>query len=318
MKRMMFVVFAVLCFASVSHAQKAVTLEELLRAPFPENLVAAKKVSRIAWTFNQEGKRNIWVAEAPSFSARRLTPYLEDDGGAISDLSFSDDGNVIVYVRGEGKNASGQFPNPTSNPAGTEQTVWSIAWTGGEPKKIDVGDSPKISSRDTVAYVRDGQIWLAPRDSAEKPKQLVVRGQNHSQQWSSDGSRLVFASTRGDHTFVGVYDLATKTVRFIAPTVDTDSDPMWSPDSQQIAFVRRPAEPRDTPAGYFIQPDRPHPWAICIADPASGKAREIWHSSASPEGSYPYMARDTGGGVLQWAADNRLVIASEQDGWQHL
>ena len=30
------------------------------------------------------------------------------------------------------------------------------------------------------------------------------------------------------------------------------------------------------------------------------------------------MAGDTGGGVLNWAANNRLVIASEQDGWQHL
>ena len=30
------------------------------------------------------------------------------------------------------------------------------------------------------------------------------------------------------------------------------------------------------------------------------------------------MADDTGGGVLNWAADNRLVIASEEDGWQHL
>jgi len=30
------------------------------------------------------------------------------------------------------------------------------------------------------------------------------------------------------------------------------------------------------------------------------------------------MAEDTGGGVIDWAADNRLVIASEEDGWQHL
>ncbi len=30
------------------------------------------------------------------------------------------------------------------------------------------------------------------------------------------------------------------------------------------------------------------------------------------------MADDTGGGVLNWAADDRLVIASEEDGWQHL
>src|SRR5258708_28339219 len=30
------------------------------------------------------------------------------------------------------------------------------------------------------------------------------------------------------------------------------------------------------------------------------------------------MAHDTGGGVIRWAADNRLLVASEEDGWQHL
>src|SRR2546423_6712372 len=110
MKRMMLVAFAGLCFAFClafcfapsGNAQKGFTLEDLLRVPFPENLTAAKKVSRIAWTFNQEGRRNIWVAEGPSFTARKLTAYLEDDGGAISDLNLSDDGSAIVYVRGEG------------------------------------------------------------------------------------------------------------------------------------------------------------------------------------------------------------------------
>jgi dipeptidyl aminopeptidase/acylaminoacyl peptidase len=89
-------------------------------------------------------------------------------------------------------------------------------------------------------------------------------------------------------------------------------------DGKRIAFVRRPAQPRDTPVGYFLQPDKPHPWAIWVAETSSRNAREIWHSSGSSEGSYPFMANDTGGGVMRWAAGNRLLIASEQDGWQHL
>src|SRR5260370_2509728 len=44
----------------------------------------------------------------------------------------------------------------------------------------------------------------------------------------------------------------------------------------------------------------------------------MWHSSATPQGSFPYMAKDTGGGVINWATNNQLVIASEEDGWQHL
>jgi dipeptidyl aminopeptidase/acylaminoacyl peptidase len=318
MKKWIVLAFAVACLVPGAAAQKSVSLEELLSAPFPENLKAAKKSNRVAWTFNQEGKRNIWVAEGPVFQARRLTSYFEDDGQPISELNFSDDANTIVYVRGEGKNTAGQFPNPTSNPAGAEQTVWSISWSGGEPKKLDVGDSPEISAKGAVAYVRDGQLYLTSLDSSEKPRQLIVRGQNHSEDWSPDGSQLVFASTRSDHSFIGVYDVAAKTVRFFDPSVDTDSDPVWSLDGRRIAFVRRPARPRDTPTGYFLEPDKPHPWAIWIADVASFNAREIWHSGNTANDSYPSMAEETGGGVLQWAADNRLLIASEQDGWQHL
>jgi dipeptidyl aminopeptidase/acylaminoacyl peptidase len=318
MNRRRLLVWAMLLLPLRAAAQKPFTLEEILRAPFPENLTAAKSANRIAWTFNQEGQRNVWVAEAPQFAARELTTYDNDDGQEISDLSLCEDGSLLVYTRGGGKNPAGQYPNPTSNPAGVEQTVWSIVWSGGEPKKIDAGHSPKISANGVIAYLRDGQIWLAPRDASEKPKQIVVRGQNHSQQWSPDGSRLTFVSSRGDHGFIGVYDVAAKTVSFLAPSVDKDTDPAWSLDGKRIAFVRRPAEPRDTPQGYFIEPDRPHPWAVWVADATTGSAREVWHSSTATQGSFPYMADDTGGGVLNWAAGNRLVIASEEDGWQHL
>jgi dipeptidyl aminopeptidase/acylaminoacyl peptidase len=318
MKRAILLVVVGVVFSPVITAQSGVSIETLLSAPFPENLTAAKTANRIAWTFNEEGKRNIWVAEGPSFASRRLTAYMEDDGGALSDLRFSEDAGQIVYVRGEGKNSAGQFANPTSNPAGTTQEIWTVTWAGGHPKKIDAGDSPEISSRGVVAYVRDGQIYVASLDWTEKPKQLIVRGQNHSHRWAPDGSQLVFISTRGDHSLVGLYDMASNRVRFVAPSVDTDSDPSWSPDGKRIVFVRRPAERRDTPAGYFIQPDRRHPWAVWIAEVASGNAQELWHSTDAPESSYPYMANDTGGGLLHWTAGNRLLMASEQDGWQHL
>jgi dipeptidyl aminopeptidase/acylaminoacyl peptidase len=301
---------------------KTFTLEQVLSAPFAADLIAAKKANRIAWTLDDQGRRNIWVAEAPKFEARRLTAYLQDDGQELSQLSFSEDGNTIVYTRGGEKNSAGQSPNPTSNPSGATQVVWSIAFSGGEPHKIDDGHSSKISSQGLVAYIRDGGIYLASLNGIGKPLQLVVRGQNHSEEWSPDGSRLAFVSSRGDHSFIAVYDVEAKSISYLSPSVDSDSNPTWSLDGKRIAFVRRRAEPRDTPEGYFIEPDRPHPWAIWIADAANDvpalAAHEIWHSSMEPNGSFPYMADSTGGGVLSWAADDHLVIVSEEDGWQHL
>src|SRR5882757_5453007 len=144
MKKWFVLIVAQVCLALCTGAQKSVTLEELMSAPFPDNLTAAKVSNRVAWTLNQEGKRNIWVAEGPSFSARRLTAYLEDDGQPISELSFSADANAIVYVRGEGKSASEKVPVPSSKFSVKRQTVGSRAGRGGGQKNVDARDSKKI------------------------------------------------------------------------------------------------------------------------------------------------------------------------------
>ncbi len=175
-----------------------------------------------------------------------------------------------------------------------------------------------VSSTGRVAYERGGEMWATPVNGQEKPKQIVVRGKNQPVQWSPDGTRLLFVSDRGDHSFIGVYDGNAQIVKFIAPSVDSDGDPAWSPDGKRVAFVRQPAVPRDTPDGYFIEPDRAHPWSIWVADVESGSAREVWHSGTALQDSYPYMAQETGGGVLHWSDGDHLIFANEADGWQHL
>ncbi len=309
---------ALLLFSARSSAQNTFTLEQVMSAPFPANLTASKSGNRLAWTLDQQGRRNIWVAEGPTFQVRQLTKYDVDDGQELADLNFSPDGNTLVYSRGEGKNSAGQSPNPSSSPAGIEQSVWSIAWSGGEPKQFGGGEGPAISAQGLVAWVKDNQLWLASLNASEKPQQIVVRGHSGDPQWSPDGAQLAFVSARTDHAFIGVYDVAGKSVHFISPSVDTDQTPRWSPDGKHIAFVRRPAGPRDRPEGYFIAPDVPEPWAVWIADPASGTAHEIWHSGKELTDSFPEMAEGTGGGVINWAAGGQLIVASNKDGWQHL
>jgi len=319
MTRLRSVVIALLLLcARGTAAQGTFTLEQVLGAPFNSNLIASKNVNRVAWTSNQQGKRNIFVAEGPDFMARQLTAYKEDDGGELSGLRFTSDGDTIVYARGEGKDSAGDYANPTSNPGGEQQTVWAISWSGGEPVKIDTGNSPVVSAQGRIAYGRSGELWMSRLRTEEKPKQIVVRGKSRPVEWSPDGTRLLFVSVREDHSFIAVYDVNAQSVKFLAPTVDSDSDPMWSPDGKRVAFVRQPAVPRDTPDGYFIEPDRPHPWSIWVAEADDGEARQVWKSGVALQDSFPYMAADTGGGVLRWGADGRLVFASEADGWQHL
>ncbi len=315
--RLMTAVLILSC-AQVVSAQQPFTLEQVLSAPFNSNLLTARSGNRLAWTSNEQGKRNIWVAEGPNYAPRQVTSYLEDDGGELSDLGFSADGDTIVYVRGEGKDSAGDYANPTSNPAGAKQTVWAISWKGGLPVNVDAGNSTVVSLQGRIAYGRSSEMWIASLKPDEKPKQVVVRGKNYPVEWSPDGSRLLFVTDRGDHSFIGIYDVNEQSVRFVAPSVDSDGDPAWSPDGKHVTFTRQPAVPRDTPEGYFIEPDRPHTWSLWVVDVDTNHAHEVWHSGSALQDSYPYMARETGGGVVHWAADGELVFASEADGWQHL
>ena len=86
-----------LFFLPRTPAQSAFTLEQVMSAPFPADLTASKTGGRLAWTLDQQGRRNIWVAEAPEFHVRQLTKYDTDEGQSLSDLHFSSDGNILVY-----------------------------------------------------------------------------------------------------------------------------------------------------------------------------------------------------------------------------
>src|ERR1700730_3785080 len=94
------VAFVILLLATHLVLANGFTLEQVLDSPFPSDLIASKSGDRLAWVFDDLGKRNIWVAEAPSFKGRQLTHYDKDDGQEVTEPIFSVDGNWIAYVRG--------------------------------------------------------------------------------------------------------------------------------------------------------------------------------------------------------------------------
>ncbi|HSK81556.1 MAG TPA: prolyl oligopeptidase family serine peptidase, partial [Thermoanaerobaculia bacterium] len=292
----------------------AVTLEGILSAPFPSELLAAPVGGKLAWVQNAKGVRNLWVAEPPEYRGRPVTRYTEDDGQALGSLAWSPDAKTLVYVRGGGANRQGEVPNPASDPAGAEQVIWRVAVDGGEPVRIGPGGNPQVSPKgDGVAFTRKGQIFWAPLDGSKEPSQRVQsRGGANSLRFSPDGSKLAFVSGRGDHSFVGVYDMTGKTLRWMTPSVDLDSDPAWSPDGTRLAFLRNPASKK---LKIFRSNRTAMPWSILVADVATGQAKTVFR--ADPGTGSVFFGMVAANQIL-WGADDRLVFPWEKDGWLHL
>ncbi|HEX3703384.1 MAG TPA: prolyl oligopeptidase family serine peptidase [Vicinamibacterales bacterium] len=312
---------AVVAASAVVGAQtpRTFTLDQVLSYPFPDSLVASPVGTSVAWTFNERGVRNIYAADGPTFEARRVTGYTNDDGQELTGLTFSSDGRTIVYVRGgdHGANwpAEGNLmPDPSSSPVQPKLQVWAVAAAGGPPNLLGEGDEPAIASGSgRVAFVKDRRIWIAPLDGS-KPAELAVfaRGECESPVWSPDGRTLAFVSNRDDHSFIALFTDERQPLRYLAPTTSRDSDPVWSADGRTIAYVRRPGR-GGVPKSPLVQ--QPSPWAIWVADVASGSAHEAWKSGAALVDSIPQTA---GGANLHWGAGDRLVFLSYQDGWPHL
>ena len=295
----------------------AFTLEQVKGYPFPGDLAAAATGSRIAWTLNERGVRNVYVAEAPGWKARRLTSYDKDEAQELSSLQLSADGRYVVYVRGGDHGANWDESLPVNPDAATELrsvSVWSVPFAGGEPKLIGEGDLPAVSPRgDVVAFEKDHQVWSAPLDgSGAAAKLFTARGENGGIAWSPDGARLAFVSSRTAHSLVGVYSGPAAPIVWIAPSTSRDSSPRFSPDGRRLAFVRRPGV-----GGAPVPILEPHhqPWSLWTADATTGAGALLWSAPATLRGSFPTTHGEAN---LHWAADDRVVFLSYQDGWPHL
>ena len=338
-------------------AQKPFTIEQILSYPFSYELASAKKADRIAWFEFEQGRRNVFTAAAPDFKPVRLTDFMADDGTDLTNLEISDDGAVIVFVRGHDPNRQGWVANPSQFPDGSEQAIWVVRPGEAQPFRLAAGADPLLSPDGRWAmWIKAGQVFGLPippsgktgGESDEEDLKPLFRtwGANNSASWSPDCRKIAFASDRQDHSFIGVYDLSSRKISYLAPSVDRDSSPTWSGNGKKIAFVRRPgsafaqivAQARQAqgtpgqPPGYrgeSLQPQAPAPSAqpaagpgfqaskfadghvltFWVADVESGKGEMVWHEPLNDDTMR--NIRD-----IAWAGEN-LVFLVERNNWRH-
>jgi dipeptidyl aminopeptidase/acylaminoacyl peptidase len=291
------------------------TLDDVMQAPYPYDMVAAPTGSAVAWVFDSKGCRNIWVADpSDGGKARQITPYTECDGLNIRELAWSPDAKSIAFTRGQ--NLWDDTPvNVINSPEGPlPKEVWVVAAAGGVPHKVGEGNSPTFSPDGSRLLFVDKKTILTVAASGDGEAQplLIDQGTVDSLTWAPDGKRLAFVSHRGNHSLIGVYDFVDRTIVWLNPSLDYDSSPVFSPDGTRIAFVHVLAE--KTVSDYSTRRSG-RPWSIWTADVKTGQGRRVWIADAGAGSVFQPTSSATN---LFWTSHDDLVFPWEKSGWLHL
>ena len=295
---------------------QAFSLDQVMSYPFTYGMDAARSQDRFVWAMNESGVRNLFVAEGPDFTPRQLTQYKGDEGQEFSSIQISDNGEWIMYIRGGdfGSNWDDEKPvNPNFLTEVPSVEIWSIPFDGGDPISHGEGLQPQLAPDGSqIAFTKSDQIWLTPTNGQTKPQKLFqARGSNGGISWGPDSRALAFTSYRGDHSFIGIYRDSLQPIEWVTPSFHRDANVVWSPDGDQLAFIRRP--------GVGGAPDsilgaRHYPWKIMAYDVVKKSAKSIWKAPKTIAGSPPTTQ---GRYNLRWGKD-AITFLSYHDKWPHL
>lgn len=293
-------------------------LKAFLSAPYPVEVTVHGAMT--AWVESSYGIRNIWFSPERKSVPRQITDYSADDGQVLgsegaygqSGLLITPDGKWVIYVRGMAKSYDDVVPNPTSATDPAEQALFAAPTSGGAPIRLAAGSAPVLADDGrTLLFVVDGKLTavdISNMSAPGKPKTLfTMRGRLGSYSLSPDGGKIAFVSDRGQHSLIGVFDRKTRQITWLMPDVSHDSNPVWSPDNRHLAFIRR--------AGWLNEQtydlNRAEAFALAVVDIASGGGRIVFKSKARAGG----FVQDDVLTPLYWAAGDRLLFGSEEDGW---
>lgn len=158
----------------VRAAPRTFAMDDVLSAPFVDQLAASPDHRALVWTVHERGTRNVAVWK--DGAARKVRSFTDDDGVELDAAQFTPDGNAIVFEHGgAGQDGGGENPEPTAPAQRAPRRIILTALASGTNVDVGEGGEPAISPRgDRIAWIARGQVVSATVASTDSGRTWTV------------------------------------------------------------------------------------------------------------------------------------------------